>query len=476
MKQKLPFKVKLAYGLSGYSSFITWTIFSFYGLYFFTDVVGFTAAFAGSIISLGTLWDAITDPVIGALSDNVKSEKGRRRPLIIGIAVPFALVSILLFTDFAFSESVSKIYFIVIILAYYTIQTILDISSSALGSEMTLDYDERSSLATYKNFFCMAVVIIVSPTLMLTSYFGRFFQNHAFGWSCTLALYMVFALLCIVVLWKTTKGYERYESDDTGIKLKNFREVFRNRPAKIVMAIFALGVFGNTANLSLQVYYFGHYVRMTDAQIAAVMTVSGIAACIAAFGVDFLCQKFSKKAAWLLAVGLEAASMILFIGFLIHPGQVVLVYILFLLMSLGTCAIYQVPWSMIPDCVDVNLLISEKRIDGLVFGLVAFLQKVSGAIAIALVGIALTAIDYQAGQTQDVKTLEALKFLYGFGCGGIFLISLVLALKYPLSRKRHAEFLTAITEKQEGKEIDREKFKDLIGVDQFAAVSRPENK
>src|SRR5699024_12204472 len=96
--EKLPTKVKLAYGLSGYYSFITWTAFSYYGLYFFTDVVGLSAIFAGAIISLGIFWDAITDPIVGGISDNLKSKYGRRRPLIIGGALPFVLISILMFT------------------------------------------------------------------------------------------------------------------------------------------------------------------------------------------------------------------------------------------------------------------------------------------------------------------------------------------------------------------------------------------
>ncbi len=460
--EKLPFRVKIAYGLSGYSSFITWTIFSLYGLYFFTDVVGISAAFAGSMISLGTLWDAVTDPVIGSISDNIKSEKGRRRPLIIGVAIPFALISILLFTNFAFDETVSKVYFVIIILCYYTAQTVLDIACSALGSEMTLDYDERSSLATYKNFFCMLVVVIVSPTLMLTSFFGSFFENADFGWSCTLALYMIVALACIFTIWKTTKGYERHRENTENIRLKDFAEVLKNKAIRMVMAMFALGVFGNTINLSLQVYYFGYYVEMNDAQIASVTMASGIIACVAAFGVDWLCQRVSKKAAWLIAVGLEAAAMILFIGFLIQPGGIGMVYVCFILMQLGVCAIYQVPWSMIPDCVDVNELVSKKRIDGLIFGLVALLQKVSGAIAIAVVGVALTAIGYVADGVQSVETLQSLKYLYAFGCGGIFLVSILFAIKYPLSKKQHEEVLRAIHIREKGEEIDMSKFQNLV--------------
>ena len=143
ISEKLPFKVRLSYGLSGYTSFITWTLFSMYGLFFFTDIVGLNPTFAGAIISLGTLWDAITDPIVGSISDNLKCKYGRRRPLIIGVAIPFAIISVLLFTNFGLSEGASKVYYVVIILLYYTAQTVLDIASSSLGSEMTLDYDER---------------------------------------------------------------------------------------------------------------------------------------------------------------------------------------------------------------------------------------------------------------------------------------------------------------------------------------------
>lgn len=463
-KEKLPFKVKLAYGLSGYSSFITWTLFSLYGLYFFTDVVGMSAAFAGMIISLGTIWDAVIDPVIGSVSDNIKSEKGRRRPLIIGVAVPFAIISILLFTNLGLGDTASKFYFVLIILAYYTAQAILDISSSALGSEMTLDYDERSSLATYKNFFCMIVVIVVSPTLMLTARLGSRFSNADFGWSCTIALYMVIALVCIFILWKATKGYERYaeESGSGKIRFSDIKDIFKNKSTRIVMYIFALAVFGNTMNLSLQVYYYSYYVQMNEAQIASVTMVVGILSCIGAFGIDVLCKKVSKKAAWIIAVGTEALSMILFIGFFISPGNMSLVYVLVILMALGTCAVYQIPWSMIPDCVDVNELVSGKRTDGVIFGFIAFFQKVAGAVAVAVVGVALSAIGYVEGAAQSEATLNGLKCLYAFACGGIFLISVLVVMRYPLSKERHDKVLESIQCKKQGLDVDMKQFKDLI--------------
>ncbi|GAB1477142.1 MFS transporter [Bacillota bacterium] len=452
--EKLPYKVKFAYGLSGYSSFITWTIFSLYGLYFFTDTVGFSAAFASAIMSLGTLWDAVTDPLVGIMSDNIVSDKGRRRPLIIGIAIPFALISILLFTNFGFEESVAKIYYIAVILLYYLAQTVLDVSSSALGSEMTLDYDERTSLASHKNFFGMLVVIIVSPTLVLV---------NKVGWSMTVAMYMLIALACIFILWKTTEGYERFCNNEK-IDFKIVGEMFLNKSLIIVVCIFALGVFGNTVSLSLQIYFFSYFVGLTDSLISTVLMVGGIGACLAVFVVNYLCKKTSKKTAWLITVGLHAASTILFMGFLIKPGNTVLVFVWILLVELGVAAIYQVPWSMIPDCVEVSQLVSNKRIEGLIFGAIAFVQKLSGALAILVVGVGLTSIGYIANEVQSESTLESLRLLFACGVGIPLVISVIVSLLYPLTKERHRQVITAINKMKNDGHVDLHQFKDLVRI------------
>jgi len=461
--EKLPFKVKLGYGLSGYCSFIAWTAFSYYGLYFFTDVVGLSAVFAGAMISLGTLWDAITDPVVGGISDNLKCKYGRRRPLIIGVAIPFVLISILLFTNWGFSDSAAKVYFVIIILLYYTAQTVLDISSSALGSEMTLDYDERSTLATYKNYFGLLATVAISPTLVLVAYFGGFFENPDYGWSCTIAVYMIVALIFITILWRATRGYERHRGDGANkFSIADIKELFKNKATRIVAIIFAIGIFSNTINYSIQVYYFTNYAQLTGGQIASVTMVFGVASIIGAWVCEILMKKYGKKLAWVIGVGSEGIVLAAMVGLFIQPGQLGMIYALVILMAIGNAAVYQVPWAMIPDCVDVTELSTGKRIDGIVFGTVAFLQKASGALGAALLGILLTAIGYSDAEVQTPETLAGLKNVFGFLVGGLYLVSVIIVFKYPLSKKKHDRVTEAILERKQGKEIDLSEFKDLI--------------
>ena len=461
--EKLPFKVKLGYGLSGYSSFIAWTAFSYYGLYFFTDVVGLSAVFAGAMISLGTLWDAITDPIVGGISDNLKCKYGRRRPLIIGAAIPFVFISILMFTNWGFGESAAKVYFVIIILLYYTAQTVLDISSSALGSEMTLDYDERSTLATYKNYFGLLATVAISPTLVLVAYFGGFFENPDYGWSCTIAVYMMVALIFILILWRTTRGYERHRGEGGNkFSFSDLKELFKNKATRIVAIIFAVGIFSNTINYSIQVYYFTNYAQLTGGQIASVTMVFGVASIIGAWIVEMLMKKFGKKLAWVIGVGSEGIVLAVMVGLFINPGQIGTIYALVILMAVGNAAVYQVPWAMIPDCVDVTELSSGKRMDGIVFGTVAFLQKASGALGAALLGILLTAIGYSDAAVQSPETLAGLRNVFGFLVGGLYLLSVIIIFKYPLSKKKHDRVTEAIEERKQGKEIDMAEFGDLI--------------
>lgn len=461
--EKLPFKVKLAYGLSGYYSFITWTAFSYYGLYFFTDIVGLSAVFAGAMISLGTLWDAITDPIVGGISDNLKCKYGRRRPLIIGAALPFVLISVLMFTNWGFSEAVAKVYFVIVILLYYTAQTVLDISSSALGSEMTVDYDDRSTIATYKNYFGLAATVAISPTLVLVGYFGGWFENADFGWSATLALYMVVALIFITILWRTTRGYERHRGESGGkFSFADVKELFRNKATRIVALIFAIGIFSNTINYAIQVYYFTNYAQLTGGQIASVTMVFGVASIIGAWVVDVLMKKFSKKLAWVIGVGSEGVVLVVMVGMFITPGQIGMIYALVILMAIGNAAVYQVPWAMIPDCVDVTELSTGKRMDGIVFGTVAFLQKASGALGAALLGTLLTVIGYADVDVQSPETIEGMRNVFGYLVGGLYILTSVIIMKYPLSKKKHDRVCEAIEERKQGKTIDMSEFSDLV--------------
>jgi GPH family glycoside/pentoside/hexuronide:cation symporter len=328
---------------------------------------------------------------------------------------------------------------------------------------MTLDYDERSTLATYKNYFGLLATVAISPTLVLVAHFGGWFENPDYGWSCTLAVYTIVALIFIIILWRTTRGYERHRGE-SGFKLSfdDIKVLFKNRATRIVALIFGIGIFSNTINYSIQVYYYTNYVEMTEAQIAAVTMVFGVTSIIGAWITDVLMKKFGKKMAWIIGVGSEGIFLAVMVGLLINPGQIGLIYALVVLMAVGNAAIYQVPWAMIPDCVDVTELSTGKRMDGVIFGTVAFIQKASGALGAALLGVLLTTVGYSDTAVLAPETLSGIKNIFGFLVGGLYIVTILIVLKYPLGKEKHDRVREAIIERRQGKTIDMSEFKDLI--------------
>ena len=109
---KLPKRAKISFAVGQIGESAIYLIFMLYFVFFLTDIVGFDPAFAGLVSMVGVLWDAITDPVVGTISDNAKFKSGRRSPFVLGFAVPFSVSAALLFTMFDLGPIALKAYFI----------------------------------------------------------------------------------------------------------------------------------------------------------------------------------------------------------------------------------------------------------------------------------------------------------------------------------------------------------------------------
>lgn len=297
---------------------------------------------------------------------------------------------------------------------------------------------------------------------LMVNYFGGFFDNSDFGWTAALTVYMVVALVCIFLFWRKTKGQERYRNSEK-FEFRQIGQVFRqNKAIRYVMAMFALAVFATSADMLLFVIYLSTYHAFGDAVISNIMLVKGIAAIVATFGVDYLSKRYSKRTAWQITIGLSVLSFFFLIGFLAEPGSIGFIYAQVVLTSLGTSAVYQIPWSMIPDTVEINELQTGQRVDGMLYGATAFVQKASGAVAIALVGFLLTSIGFDDAGFAMNGNASSVKWLYSLTSVLPLAISIIVAVKYPLSKSRHQDLLKAIEDQKNGIAYNAADFKDLM--------------
>ncbi len=466
--EKLPLRAKIGYGVGGFGSQMVYNNFIFWGMIFFTDYVGFSPAFAGMVIALGTLWDAVTDPTIGYLSDKRDPEKGRRIPFIVWFAIPLGITSMLIFTNVSFLGDLwQKIYFVVVILAFYTFQTCIDVPYTALGTEMTQDYDERSSLSAFRGAFFTINLIASNAMFILVAYLsGVFGGNWNIGWSVTGLLYGILVVASLVVVVKYTKGYELKEVGEIHkFNLKSLLvEPFNVKPFRYVTGMFVSVVLGVSIMNATAIYYLLNYMQFDEFKLTVFLMSVSISGLLGVPLINFMSRHMSKKVSWAIVMSLFAGSMFTYTILIFTPDSGWLVIESFaVLVGVGTGGYWQLIWSKVPDCVEVDEFKVGKRREGMFYGVVSLIQKVSAAIALLVVGLALEHIGYDAKlSVQSPETLEWLKILFGVGTAIPVSISIIIALSNPMTRERHSALNKALEEKRAGRAYSTEGFEELL--------------
>ena len=171
---KLSLRLKLLFSTGDLSTSIPLAILMFFQLYFMTDVAGLRPDLAGWAVGIGKLWDAVNDPLIGLLSDRVRSRFGRRRVMLLYGAAPLGLTFMLMWFVPPFSQLGLAVYYAVTFILFDTIFTIIHVSYNSLTPELTSDYDERSTLNGYRMAFSIVGTL---GTIILATVMGWFIKD-----------------------------------------------------------------------------------------------------------------------------------------------------------------------------------------------------------------------------------------------------------------------------------------------------------
>ncbi len=188
---------KLIFGSGDWSYASFGTLRQIFYAIFLTDVVGLEPRLASFAVVLGIVWDAINDPLVGMLSDRVKTRWGRRRPFLLFFSIPFGLAFILLWwvppfeNQYALAATVSLMYML-----SDTLQTLISVPLYSLTPEITPDYDERTSLTGFRMFFNLLaslVTAVAAPEIVKSVLAGGGTQQQ--GYMLVAALFGGFAII-----------------------------------------------------------------------------------------------------------------------------------------------------------------------------------------------------------------------------------------------------------------------------------------
>ena len=433
--------IRAAYGIGDYAICLYWSGVSLYLLYFYTDVVGISPYSAGLIYGLGIMWDAFTDPFMGFLAERTRSRMGSYRPYIYYGSIPLALSFILLLWVPPFEGTVLIIFLLFVNLIHRTCFTIVSVPYSSLTARITDDSDERTILTSSRMLSAALGTFTISALgFPIVLYFGGGEEKLGF-----IYLGIISGLIAILILHITVSFVKERSFKSSVDDLPNFAEVAhsvsRNYPFWIIfLAIIILISTYLMFNNNL-IYFSKYALGLHDYQGVILGFLNG-ATLLAVPIWAYAALKLGKKNTWLISMA------VLFLGFTTFNYYPIddldtLIYIL-IFIGFGNGATGVLFWSMLPDTIEYGEWKSGIRTESSLYGFMTFAQKGAIAIAVFILGIALTNIGFEPNQEQSIETIEALKNLMSIiPLIGVF-ISFVLLYFYPIDKAFHRKLIQDI--------------------------------
>jgi GPH family glycoside/pentoside/hexuronide:cation symporter len=403
---------------------------------------------------LGKVWDAVNDPIVGVLSDRTQSRWGRRHPWMIYGAVPFGIFFFLQWIVPPFNATGLFWYYVAIALVFNTFYTAVNLPYTALTPELTHDYDERTSLNSFRFAFSISGSIL---SLILALAIFAIFQNNP------TQQYLVLGAVCAVVsvlpiywcVWGTRKRVlqtERQRKATTNEEhlpyLEQLKIAFSNRPFVFVIGIYLCSWLAVQNTVSVIPYFVKNWMRLGDQDFTQVVIAVQVTGLVMLFVWSAASKQYGKKAVYFMGM---IVWIIAQLGlFFLQPGQVGLMYLLAIMAGFGVSTAYLIPWSMMPDVIELDELQTGQRREGIFYGFMVLLQKIGLAIGLFLVGQTLQYSGFIEGGAieQPESALWAIRLLVGPIPLVVLLLGLVLAYFYPISREVHAEILLKLQERR----------------------------
>jgi GPH family glycoside/pentoside/hexuronide:cation symporter len=424
------------------------TLTIIYAAFFLTQVAGLRPVLAGLVPLIGRFVDAFTDPMIGRLSDRTTLKGGRRRPYFLIGAIPFGLSFAMLWQASPVeSQALSFVYYTIIYCLFSVATTLCSVPYLALIPEMATGYDDRTSLNTYRSIGATMGIFLAIGMRQVADGFG----GGSEGWALAGACYGL--LLVLPWFWVHRVSFERPEFRRSGIRtpplIPSLLSALRQKSFMRLVALYLSGRLAMDLVGAMLILYVTYWLGRTgDFELAMVLFL--IAALLSLPLWLVFARRVDKRTAFIAGAAIWATTQSLL--FLIQPEWPVWVnFIGIFIAGLGFAAVDMMPWSMVGDVIDEDDLATGERREGLFNGLLMFLRKLAGATAVFIALAALDFAGFQSGAEQSPQTLLLIRLLVSVGPASFLVLALVMALRYPLTRERHAEILLALAERSKSR-------------------------
>ena len=408
--EKLSLKEKIGYGMGDAGSCMIWSVLALYLTWFYTDVYGLDASIVGTLFLVIRIFDAFSDPVMGAICDRTRTRWGKFRPWLLWMAVPFGLGAVLMFTTPDLSMNGKIIYAWVTYLVMSLIYTAINIPYCSVAGVITLNQKERLGCLSWRFFLNgLATLIVSSSILPLTDWLGD--GNRASGFQLTMMIMGGAATLMFLFCFSSIK--ERVVSIKTNDSLrKDLNDIIKNDQWLLMITITFLNVFPAFIRGAVTIYYATYVMQASVGFITFFMALGVACNMLGSVIAKPLTDRFDKvKLFRIINIILGILSFALWF---VDPLSLTPLLTLFIVINiLHLIQSGPILWAMMSDVDDYGDWKFGKRLTGISFAGNLFMLKMGLAVAGSIVAWILSWTGYVANQAQqNPQTLQGIIMMF----------------------------------------------------------------
>jgi GPH family glycoside/pentoside/hexuronide:cation symporter len=451
-KVRLP--VKLAYSVGALSDSIKTFSFTTFLLFYYTTVLGLPGALLGLAMSVGLVWDAAVDPLIGHVSDRVTVKFGRRHTFMLIGAVCAGASFIAVFNPpSGLGTGALFAWLMVSSLCLRSSNSLFMVPYYALGAELTTDYHERTSISGYR-----AASVLAGTLLTMATAFLVFLPNHAAGSdskfargsyeSMGVAFGLAMTTFGLAATFGTLRERPRLASSSAvrggALALqRTIRATLRDPSFRVLVASSSLSVMGGAINAALAMHFLTYHARITASDAITLYFGGFYAGALVGVFVWVRVTRWLEKQQVYAATTIVTAFVISCGYWLVGEGRPFGTgHLWILVVGNGLAGFFGIAGaviapSMMADVTARDEVQTGRRRDGVFFGIYSFGQQISAGVAVLIAGVL---VDRFAGlvpaqAAQSAATVERLAMISNLLPAAIVLGAGIVALRYRLTRR-----------------------------------------
>lgn len=443
---------KIGYGFGDMASSMFWKVFSYYLPFFYSNIFGLSLVDTGILLLVTRIWDAVSDPMMGALADRNNTRWGKYRPFLLWIAPLFSIVGVLLFTTPEWGYSTKLVWAYGTYILMMTVYTAINVPYGAMLGVMTTDPHEKTVFSSYRMFFAYggSFIALFAWDPLCSLFADTFAYTPQTSWRCAMTVLASACFILFLLCFRMTR--ESVTTENTSSILSDLKALVTNKPWWLLNGASLCFNLFNTVRGATVAYFFldiimpsGHeYLSLFGLQLlfysGLFLGVGEVANMVGVMLAVPLTKKIGKKTTFILVdVALIALSVLFFTCPVTTTGFWWML-ILQVLISILTGVMSPLVWSMYADVSDYSELRTGVASTGLIFSSASMAQKFGGALGGAAVMWILEGAGYIAradgmenmALTQPSSALQCLWYMMTFIPAGVALLSTIIVWFYPL--------------------------------------------